>query len=93
MPKVGSIELKIARVEGFRVTIRYLDGTDVRGDRQGMPSWPYERAARDSWSVADWRRARFLNSYPGFAVDVIDGDGNVVTAGQTLLETVRDTYD
>ena len=34
MPKVGSIELKIARVEGFRAVVSYLDETDVRGDRR-----------------------------------------------------------
>lgn len=93
MAKVGSVELKIARVEGFRARIRYLSGADVRGDREGMPTYPYERAARDAWTVADWRRERFSRTYPGFDVDVLDGDGNIVTAGQTLLESVRDTYD
>jgi hypothetical protein len=91
--KVGSVELKIARVEGFQIRIRYLAGADVRGDRQGMPAWPYERAARDAWSVADWRERRFCNVYPGFDVDVIDGDGNIVSAGQTLLQTVRESYE
>lgn len=93
MAKVGSIELKIGRIEHFRVRIRYLNGPDVRGDRAGMPTWPYERAARDAWTVADWRERRFCNVYPGFDVDVLDGDGNVVGAGQTLLQTVRETYD
>jgi hypothetical protein len=93
MPRVGSVELKIARVEGFQVRIRYLDGTDVRADRQGMPSWPYERAARDAWTVATWKTQRFAEVYPGFDVDVLDGDGSIVTAGQTLLESVRETYD
>ncbi|HEX3468065.1 MAG TPA: hypothetical protein VHT05_08325 [Candidatus Elarobacter sp.] len=93
MPKVGSIELKIARVESFQVRIRYPGGADVRADRQGLPSWPYERAARDAWTVADWRDGRFCNLYPGFDIDVLDGDGEVVTAGQTRLETVRDSYE
>ena len=93
MAKVGSVELKIARIEGFRVRIRYLGGPDVRGDREGMPAYPYERASRDAWTVADWRRERFSQVYPGFDVDVLDGDDNVVNAGQTRLETVRDSYD
>jgi len=89
LAKVGSVELKIGRIEHFRVRIRYLNGADVRGDREGMPTWPYERGARDSWTVADWRARRFRNVYPGFDVDVLDGEGSVVAAGQTLLETVR----
>jgi hypothetical protein len=91
VPRVGTVELKISRVEGFRVTIRHPGGADVRADRQGLPQWPYERAARDAWTVANWRRDRFVATYPGFTVDVHDGD--VVTAGNTLLENVRDTYD
>ena len=91
--KVGRVELRIANVEGFLVKIRHLvGGADVRSDREGMPSWPYERAARDTWTVADWKRERFAPRYPGFEVDVVDGDGNLVT-GQTRLETVRDSYD
>jgi hypothetical protein len=91
--KVGSVELKIGRIEHFAVRIRYLNGPDVRADRTGMPTWPYERAARDSWTVAEWREGRFCNVFPGFDVDVLDGDGNVITAGQTRLETVRESYD
>jgi len=91
MAKVGLAELRISQLEGFLVKIRHLDGADVRSDRAGMPTWPYERAARDSWSVADWKRERFLSIYPGFNVEVLDGDGNPVP-GQTKLENLRDTY-
>lgn len=92
MPKVGRVELRISQVEGFLVKIHHLDGRDVRSDRQGMPSWPYERAAKDSWTVADWRRERFNTVYPGFDVDVLDGDCNPVM-GQTRLENLRESYD
>ena len=74
MPKVGRVELRISQTEGFLVKIQHLDGRDVRSDRAGMPGWPYERAAKDSWSVADWKRERFNTVYPGFDVDVLDGD-------------------
>jgi hypothetical protein len=93
VPKVGSVELKIARVEGFKVIIRHPGGADVRADRQGLPQYPYERAARDAWTVANWKRERFAGTYPGFTVDVLDGDDQPVAAGHTLLETVRDSYD
>ena len=91
MPKVGRVELRISQIEGFLVRIRHLGGADVRSDRQGLPTWPYERAAKDSWSVADWKRERFAPTYPGFNVEVLDADGNPVP-GQTRLESVRDTY-
>ena len=89
--KVGRVELRISQIEGFLVKIRHLTGVDVRSDREGMPTWPYERAAKDAWSVAQWKRERFQATYPGFNVEVLDGDGNPV-AGQTRLESVRDSY-
>jgi hypothetical protein len=91
MPTVGSIELKIARVEGFLVRVKYLDGVDVRSDREQMPPYPYERAAKDSWTVRQWTRERFQRIYPGFDVDVLNGRRAAVR-GQTRLETLRDTY-
>ncbi|HVN68138.1 MAG TPA: hypothetical protein VMU38_00595 [Candidatus Binatia bacterium] len=90
--KIGTLEMKIARVEGFRVRVT-SDGRDIRSDREGMPPWPYEKAARDRWSVAQWKQDRFISLYPGFGVDVLDGDGETVEFGQTLLETVRESYD
>lgn len=92
MPKVGRVELRISQIEGFLVKIHHLDGRDVRSDRQGMPSWPYERAAKDSWTVAQWRTERFNMVYPGFDVDVLDGDCTPV-AGQMRLENLRESYD
>jgi len=93
LAKVGRIELKIQQVEGFLVRVLRPDGGNARSDRTGLPSWPYERAARDAWTVADWKRDRFARTYPGFSVEVLDGDVEVVVAGQTKLETVRDSYE
>jgi hypothetical protein len=90
--KIGTLEMKIARVEGFQVRVLW-DNRNVRSDREGMPPWPYEIAARDAWTVARWKQDRFVSCYPGFDVEVLDGDGNVVEHGRTLLETVRDTYN
>ena len=71
--------------------IRHLHGANVRSDRTGMPTWPYERAAKDSWTIADWKRERFTPTYPGFNVEVLDADETPLP-GQTRLESVRDTY-
>jgi hypothetical protein len=90
--KIGTLEMKIARIEGFRVRV-LSENRNVRSDREGMPPWPYENAARDSWTVAKWKQERFVSLYPGFEVDVLDGDGNIVEHGRTLLETVRESYD
>ena len=65
--KIGTLEMKIARVEGFQVRIRTSDGRNIRSDREGMPPWPYEKGARDRWSVARWKQERFVNLYPASA--------------------------
>jgi hypothetical protein len=88
---VGAVERKIARVENFCVRIKYLDGTDVRSDRDQMPTYPYENAARDAWTVTHWKRERFKMTYPGFEVDVLKGNLEAAS-GRTQLETVRNSY-
>lgn len=91
MPKVKSVEKQIWDLEGFDVSIRHDDGRDVRSDRDGLPSYKYERAAKNDMTVGDWREQRFRHSYPGFRVAVFDGDGNEVH-GAMQLGTLRDTY-
>ena len=92
MSAVANVERKIRRIEGFRVRILHLSGVDVRGDRTGLPQYPYHRAAENDITVETWKATRFRPSYPGFEVDVVDRRGNSVQ-GNTKLETVRATYD
>ena len=92
MSSVANIERKIRRVEGFAVRVLHLRGADVRGDREGMPSYSYHRAADNDITVENWKATRFRPSYPGFEVDVVDARGNSVQ-GNTKLGTVRDTYE
>ena len=91
MSTVGNVERKIRRVEGFNVRILHLAGTDVRGDRRGLPQYAYHRAADNDITVEAWKTHRFRPSYPGFEIDVVDGRGNSVQ-GNTKLGTVRATY-
>lgn len=91
MPRVKTVEKQIWDLEGFDVSIRRDDGRDVRSDRDGLPSYKYERAAKNGMTVADWRDQRFRYSYPGFRVAVFDGDGNELH-GAMQLGTLRDTY-
>lgn len=92
MATIKDVEKKIAKVEGFRVTIRHSrDGRDVRGDKGGIKQYDYERALKGAKNVKDWRAGRFARSFPGFVVEVIKADG-MVAHGLTLLTTVRDGY-
>jgi hypothetical protein len=91
MAKIKAVEKRMWDVEGFDVVF-CQNGKDVRGDRQGIPQYPYVRAAKDHMTVSDWRDARFLPNYPGFNVEVLDGDGNHAH-GLMKLENVRDSYE
>lgn len=88
---VKSAERKIAGVEGFEITIRHLDGRDVRGDKDGLPTYPYVNAAKNDFTVSQWREQRFATVYPGFAVTIWLADGTEAH-GATKLATVRDSY-
>lgn len=92
MSTVANVERKIRRIEGFRVRILHLNGTDVRGDREGLPQYSYHRAADNDFTVETWKQRRFRPSYPGFVVDVVDRRGKSVQ-GNTKIGTVRRSYE
>jgi hypothetical protein len=92
MAKVKTVEKKIWDIEGFDVRILHLDRRDVRGDMQGLPSYTFERAAKNEMTVADWREIRFKHIYAGFEVEVVNGNGEAAH-GATKLGNVRDSYD
>lgn len=91
MARVMSVEKRVWDVEGFAVRILHLDGRDVRGDRMGLPQYPYRTPALNDLSVEQWKERRFRQAYPGFQVEVLDCDGGSAH-GNTRLGTVRDTY-
>ena len=90
MSTIANVERRIRRVEGFGVRFLHLRGSDVRGDRMGLPQYAYHRAADSDITVETWKATRFRPSYPGFEVDVVDLRGNSVP-GNTRLGTVRKT--
>ncbi|GIO06232.1 hypothetical protein J31TS6_22600 [Brevibacillus reuszeri] len=92
MPKIKNVEKKIWEVEGFGVTFKHSSGADVRGDKNGIPQYDYERQAKNDSTVSEWKTSRFKKCYPGYDVDVLNGDGEVVN-GNTKLGTVRDSYE
>ena len=91
MAQLKSVERQIANLEGFEVTIRHPDGRDIRGDRQGLPGYTYLNAAKNDFTVGQWRDQRFRKAYPGFDVTVWNADGSEAH-GATKLATVRDSY-
>lgn len=91
MARVMMVEKQAWDVEGFAIRILHLDGRDVRGDRMGMPPYPFHQPAKNDLSVEQWKQQRFRQAYPGFQVEVLDCDGSAVH-GNTRLGTVRDTY-
>lgn len=92
MPLIENVEKKIETVEHFKVAMRHAAGRNIRGDKGDIPMYHFSRMARNSITIATWKDQRFKTSYPGFDVDVLDRAGKVV-AGNTLLSSVRATYD
>jgi hypothetical protein len=91
MVKIENVERRIFKVEDFNVSFLYSSGGNVRSDKQKIPQFRFKRAARDLWTVEDWKAKRFRPHYPGFEVDVKFSNGNVAY-GHTKLANVRDSY-
>jgi len=91
MSTIGNVERKIRRVEHFEVRFLYLNGVNVRSDKEGLPQYPYEVAAAADITVTAWKRGRFLPSFPGYDVIVLTRSGAPVQ-GNTRLGSLRDTY-
>lgn len=91
MASVKTVERQIGNLEGFDVRFCHPDGTDVRSDRDNIPSYPFERAAKGTMNVSAWRDQRFKQTYPGFECEVLDASGDACH-GAMLLSNVRDSY-
>ncbi|HWJ19081.1 MAG TPA: hypothetical protein VNR65_10180, partial [Geobacterales bacterium] len=74
MPTKEKVSLEIQRFEGFAVRIRPAAGTT---EKSSLKSYTrnHERIARQSFSVADWKRRRFDTLYPSHEVDVLLANG------------------
>ena len=90
MPKVKTVEKKIWDTEGFDVNFKQ-NGKNIRGDKKGMPQYPYKRCAKNGMTVKEFIEKRIKPNYPGYEIEILDGNGNVAV-GQNKLGTIRDTY-
>ena len=81
----------------LQVQIRYVEGFEVKIDRSphsispGNLSYPYQEPAHDKITVKQWQERRVEANFDGLEVDVLNGQG-VVVSPQTLLRTVRNSY-
>ena len=92
MANIKKLESEIRTLEGFAVAIRQGKDNSAKSAKLSSYAAQYDRAARNRFSVADWKRARFESNYPGFDVDVLRADGRPATP-KTLLEKLRADYD
>lgn len=90
MKQIRTVSDNIRSVEGFDVRFVSVDGGDGVLSRR-VEEYPYERAARGSWTVAELRAKRFDAVYPDYRIEVVDHEGRFVH-GKTLLENVRAGY-
>jgi hypothetical protein len=83
----------IAELEGFDIIIKQ-NGEPVDPTQNGVLKGPYsyERKAKHTKTVDEWKRERFEAGYPGFTCDVLRGDGTTA-APQMNLRTVRESYE
>jgi hypothetical protein len=92
VPNIERIAAEIEKFEGFAVRIRPASKAQTPKTNLRSYARNYERIARASFSVADWRRRRFDAVYPEYDVEVLFGDGRPASA-RTLLLKVRASYD
>ncbi len=84
---VKRVEQEIRNVEGFDVAIK-------NGTGASLPKYApkYDRAARNAFTVGDWKRGRFGRHYPEHSVEVLRADGRVAS-DRTTLAKLRAEYE
>ena len=92
MPSIERIAADIEKFEGLAVRIRPAFKGQTPKTNLRSYARNYQRIARGSFSVADWRRCRFDAVYPDYDVEVLFGDRRLASA-RTLLSKVRASYD
>jgi len=81
----------ISDIEDFDIIVT-KDGDRVDPAENGvLGEYPFSKKLKHSKRVSEWRE-RFEKTYPGYSCDVLNADGSPAAA-QTLLRTVRETYE
>jgi len=92
MTTVATRARKISDIEDFDIIVT-KDGERVDPTLNGvLGEYPFLKKLKHSKRVSEWRAERFEATYPGYSCDVLNEDGSAATP-QTLLRTVRETYE
>ncbi len=86
MPASGDVAKTVSKIEGFEVSFVDDDGNVV--EDADIASYPYRRAAKNTWTLAKWRKTRIEREYPELWLVAWSHDGEEAH-GRTLLETLR----
>jgi hypothetical protein len=84
---IKQVERAIRECEGFVVSI----APKTAGGRGRNVEYDYARAARNAFTVEDWKRARFDSQYPECEIRVLRPDGRPAPARMTLAK-LRSEY-
>lgn len=92
MTTVQTRSHQIAGIEKFEIVVKqHGEPVDLKSNGL-MGPYGWTKALKSSKTVYQWKNERFCVEYPNLDCDVLFDDGNVAP-GQTLLSTVRQSYE
>ncbi len=83
---------ELNNLEGFDVIPLNANGVAVDLATNGLPAYGFDRRAKGTMTVSEWKRNRFKSTYSGYDCKVLYGDGNEAH-GNATLEAVRKSYE
>ena len=79
-------------LEDFDIEVLDQNGNAVDPKTNGFAKYDFDRRAKGSMTVSDWKEKRFGATYGGYGCRVLNADGTEAH-GNTKLESVRGTYE
>jgi hypothetical protein len=75
----------LADLEDFDFEV--LDGQDNAVDPKtnGFAQYKFDRKAKSSMTVSEWKQRRFNPTYPGYSCRVLNGDGSEAHGNAKLV--------
>ena len=83
---------EVADIEEFDIEVLDKNGNIVDPKKNGFPKFNYEKKAKGSMTVSEWKERRFQKTYKGYDVRVLKADGAVAN-GNLKISTVRKSYE
>ena len=90
MPASGEVAKTISKTEGFEVSFVDDDGNVV--DDAAVGPYRFRRAAKSTWTLAQWRNKRIDAEYPDLWLVAWRPDGEEAHGG-TRLKTLRGLHE